>query len=138
MSRRVPGWPGVVDTHIVVGGRRVRALRADGRGKQQGAEPQLLVHGLGGSSVTWVEVMAGLAEHGPVVAVDLPGFGRTPPGPDDPLTVPTYVDFVTATADALGWERFTLHGNSMGGLVGMLVAARHPDCLLYTSDAADE
>jgi len=126
MSRRVPGWPGVVDAHIVVGGRRVRVLRADGREKE-GAEPQLLVHGLGGSSVTWVEVMAGLAEHGPVVAVDLPGFGRTPPGPDDPLTVPGYAEFVMATADALGWDRFTLHGNSMGGLVATLLAARHPE-----------
>ena len=127
MSRRVPGWPGVVDTHVVVGGRPLRALRVEGRGDEQGAEPQLLVHGLGGSSVTWVEVMAGLAEHGPVVAVDLPGFGRTPPGPDDPLTVPGYVELVTATADALGWDRFALHGNSMGGLVATLVAARHPE-----------
>jgi pimeloyl-ACP methyl ester carboxylesterase len=126
MSKRLSGFPGVVDTHLEVGGRRVRVLRADGR-RKQGAEPQLLVHGLGGSSVTWVEVMAGLAEHGPVAAVDLPGFGRTPPGPDDTLTVQTYVDFVIATADALGWDRFTLHGNSMGGLVALLIAARHPE-----------
>jgi pimeloyl-ACP methyl ester carboxylesterase len=126
MSGRLSGFPGVLDTHVVVGGRPVRTLRADG-GTTQGAEPQLLVHGLGGSSVTWVEVMAGLAEHGPVAAVDLPGFGRTPPGPDDPLTVPGYVELVMAAADALGWERFTLHGNSMGGLIALLLAARHPE-----------
>jgi pimeloyl-ACP methyl ester carboxylesterase len=85
------------------------------------------VHGLGGSSVTWVEVMEGLSEHGPVVAVDLPGFGRTPIADDDPLTIEGYVAFVLAVANALGWERFTLHGNSMGGLIGTLLAADHPD-----------
>ena len=125
-KKQLADWPGVADTHLEVGGRRVRTLRAGG-GADQGAEPQLLVHGLGGSSVTWVEVMAGLAEHGPVAALDLPGFGRTPPGPDDSLTVPGYVELVLATADALGWERFALHGNSMGGLVATLLAARHPD-----------
>jgi pimeloyl-ACP methyl ester carboxylesterase len=77
--------------------------------------------------VTWVEVMGGLAEQGPVVAVDLPGFGRTPPTDDDPLTVDGYVDFVLEVADALGWEHFALHGNSMGGLIATLLAARHPD-----------
>jgi pimeloyl-ACP methyl ester carboxylesterase len=126
MTKRLAGWPGVVDTGLDVGGRRVRILRAEGRGRGN-AEPQLLVHGLGGSSVTWVEVMRGLAEHGPVVAVDLPGFGRTAPVEEDSLTVRGYVDFVLAVADALGWETFTVHGNSMGGLVATILAARHPE-----------
>ena len=120
------GWPGVVDSSIQVGGRRVRVLRADGAADAQG-EPQLLVHGLGGSAVTWIEVMTGLAKHGPVVAVDLPGFGRTRAHASDPLTVDGYVAFVLQVADKLGWERFTLHGNSMGGLIATLIAAEHPE-----------
>jgi len=124
MSKRLSGWPGVVDTHLEVGGRRVRVLRADSR--RQDAEPQLLVHGLGGSSVTWVEVMEGLTEHGPVVAVDLPGFGGTRPSPGQPLTISGYVEFVVQVVDALGWDRCTVHGNSMGGLVATILAARHP------------
>jgi len=126
MTKRLTGWPGVLDTHLTVAGRRVRVLRSDGP-ERRGAEPQLLVHGLGGSAVTWIEVMRGLADHGPVVAVDLPGFGRTPPTEDDSLTVEGYVGFVLEVADALGWDRFALHGNSMGGLVATLLAARHPD-----------
>jgi pimeloyl-ACP methyl ester carboxylesterase len=114
-----------VDTHLEVGGRQVRVLRTEGR-SSHGAEPQLLVHGLGGSSVTWVEVMEGLADYGPVVAVDLPGFGRTPPSPGDSLTVSGYVEFLVQVADALGWDRFAVHGNSMGGLVATVLAARHP------------
>ncbi len=104
----------------------MRVLRTEFRGRGR-EEPQLLVHGLGGSSVTWVEVMEGLAEHGPVIAVDLPGFGRTPPGPGDALDMRGYVRFVLDVADALEWDTFTLHGNSMGGLIATLFAARHPE-----------
>ncbi|WP_435770083.1 alpha/beta fold hydrolase [Nocardioides sp. SYSU DS0651] len=137
MTTQLASWPSVTDTHLDVRGRRVRALRAGGR-RRTGAEPQLLVHGLGGSSVTWVEVMEGLARRGPVVAVDLPGFGRTPSHDDDPLTVPGYVRFVLDVADTLGWDSFTLHGNSMGGLIGTLLAADHPqrvDRLVLVSPA---
>ena len=122
-----PTWPGVTDEHLEVGGRQVRVLRAAGRHGDAPPQPQLLVHGLGGSAVTWAEVMPGLSAAGPVVAVDLPGFGRTPAGHDDPLTVDGYVRFVRQVADALGWARFTLHGNSMGGLIATLLAAQHPE-----------
>lgn len=125
VSKQLADWPNVTDTFLDVNGRRVRVLRSAGR-RATGADPQLLVHGLGGSSVTWVEVIEGLSEYGPVVAVDLPGFGRTPIDDDDELTMQGYVDFVLAVADTLGWETFTLHGNSMGGLVGTLLAADHP------------
>ncbi len=118
-------WPGVRDTHLLVAGRRLRVLRCEGP-RHATAEPQLLVHGLGGSAGTWVQVIAGLAERGPVVAVDLPGFGRSPVGPHDPLTVDSYVELVLEVADTLGWQRFALHGNSMGGLIATLLAAREP------------
>jgi pimeloyl-ACP methyl ester carboxylesterase len=124
MSRQLADWPAVTDTYLDVNGRRARILTAPSR-RASGDSPQLLVHGLGGSSVTWVEVIEGLSENGPVVAVDLPGFGRTPISDDDPLTMQGYVAFVLAVADALGWDTFTLHGNSMGGLIGTLLAAKH-------------
>ena len=126
MSKRLADWPSVTDTFLDVDGRQVRILEAAGR-RPSSRAPQLLVHGLGGSSVTWIEVIEGLAEYGPVVAVDLPGFGRTPVTDDDPLTIRGYVDFVLAVADSLGWDTFTLHGNSMGGLIGTLLAAYHPE-----------
>lgn len=126
MSAQLAEWPSVTDTVLEVGGRPVRVLRAPAR-HASAEEPQLLVHGLGGSAVTWIEVIEGLAEHGPVVAVDLPGFGRTPISDADPLTVQGYVTFVLELADALGWSSFTLHGNSMGGLIGTLLAAEHPE-----------
>jgi len=137
VSKQLADWPAVTDTYLDVNGRRARILTAPSR-RASGDSPQLLVHGLGGSSVTWVEVAEGLSEHGPVVAVDLPGFGRTPITDDDPLTMKGYVAFVLAVADTLGWESFTLHGNSMGGLIGTLLAAKHPhrvDRLVLVSPA---
>ena len=41
--------------------------------------PLLLVHGLGGSWRSWDSVLEPLAREREVVAVDLPGFGTTPP-----------------------------------------------------------
>ena len=38
----------------------------------------VLIHGLGGAHVNWMSVGQKLARHARVVAIDLPGFGRTP------------------------------------------------------------
>src|SRR4029450_12049503 len=38
----------------------------------------VLIHGLGGSHLSWVQVAPGLSGLGRVVALDLPGFGRSP------------------------------------------------------------
>src|SRR6188472_83986 len=103
VSKQLADWPAVTDTYLDVNGRPARVLTAPGP-RASGDSPQLLVHGLGGSAVTWVEVVEGLSEHGPVVAVDLPGFGRTPITDDDPLTMQGYVAFVLAVADSLGWD----------------------------------
>ncbi len=38
----------------------------------------VLVHGLGGSHLNWLQVAGGLSGLGRVVALDVPGFGRSP------------------------------------------------------------
>ncbi|WP_370327882.1 alpha/beta fold hydrolase [Euzebya sp.] len=120
-----PAWAAIREERLIVRGHPVRVLRCDAA--SGGDDPQLLVHGLGGSAGNWVEVMAPLAELGPVVAVDLPGFGGTPVPDGGSARVTANAAFVAAVARALGWSRFTLHGNSMGGLIATLVAAEHPD-----------
>src|ERR671912_2077876 len=44
-------------------------------------EPLILIHPLGAELVVWEPVLSRLAEHRDVIAVDLPGFGSSPPLP---------------------------------------------------------
>jgi pimeloyl-ACP methyl ester carboxylesterase len=87
--------------------------------------PMVLVHGLGGSHVNWCAVAPALARRHRVLAIDLPGFGRTPLGShttklDDNAAL--IAQFIAHVAGG----RATLVGNSMGGLLSMMTAARYP------------
>lgn len=122
-GERDPRWAGIRSEWITVQGRQIRVLRADG---PEDGTPHLLLHGLGGSATNWIEVIAGLAETGPVVATDLPGFGYTEPSTPIGARVTANATFVPALCAALGWGRIILHGNSMGGMIATMVAASHP------------
>lgn len=89
-------------------------------------ETMVLVHGLGGSLANWDAVGPRLAKERRVLALDLPGFGFSPPGPD--YRVETQVRAVIAFIEALKTP-VTLMGNSMGGLICELVAAQRPDLI---------
>lgn len=84
----------------------------------------LLVHGLGGSVANWDIVGPRLTRRGRVVAIDLPGFGLSPPGPD--WSLETHVNAIVETAEHLG-APVALIGNSMGGLLSEMVASTRPD-----------
>ncbi|NNL12054.1 MAG: alpha/beta hydrolase [Acidimicrobiia bacterium] len=88
--------------------------------------PLVLVHGLGGSHLNWLHVAHRLAETHRVVAVDLAGFGLTPPaGRKSTVQANQRLldDFIGAISPD---EPVGLIGNSMGGLVSILQAAAHP------------
>lgn len=88
--------------------------------------PIVLVHGLGGSLVNWNAIAGGLTGYGRVIALDLIGHGWTPPEGRDATVRSNYdmlVDFLRGHVGAPA----TLVGNSMGGLLSMLVAARLPE-----------
>lgn len=119
-------WRGIRSETIRVDDTDVHVLRSDAGSHGDGV-PRLLVHGLGGAALNWLDVIGGLAAGGPVVAVDLPGFGQTePPHPHAPRMLPQ-VRFLRRLTDTLGWSSVELHGNSMGGLISSLFAARYPD-----------
>ncbi len=85
----------------------------------------VLIHGLGGSTTNWDAVGTAVARHGRARAIDLPGFGLTPPRRD--FRIETHRDAVIAYLEAVGGDRHTLIGNSTGGLVSEMVAASRPD-----------
>jgi pimeloyl-ACP methyl ester carboxylesterase len=90
------------------------------------------VHGLGGSHLNWSLLAPLLVELDGVTEVwapDLAGFGLTEPG-SRTTTVGANVDLATAFIRTVSPERpIVLIGNSMGGLIGIKIASRHPDLL---------
>ncbi len=86
-------------------------------------DPLLLLHGLGSQWRIWEPVITLLASSYDVMAVDLPGFGRSAPLPAD--TVPTPAALAGAVVDhlgALGVKRPHVAGNSLGGWVALEMA----------------
>jgi len=92
--------------------------------QRRGAGPPLvLIHGLGGEKCVWEPVLEPLAAHHDVIALDLPGFGSSPPLPDG--TVPTAAALARAVAellDELELDRVHVAGNSLGAWVALELA----------------
>ncbi|HTG48150.1 MAG TPA: alpha/beta hydrolase [Actinomycetota bacterium] len=86
----------------------------------------VLLHGLGGSHLNWVEVAPALAGLGRVLAPDLPGFGRSPRGERGTRLMDSRAA-LSRFLDAVGAGPSVLAGNSMGGAIGFLEAAVEPD-----------
>ena len=88
-----------------------------------GAPPVIVLHGWGASIDAVGSITGGLAERFEVVAVDLPGFGESPPPPRG-WTVDDYADCVRDLAASLGFERYVLIGHSFGARISIALAAR--------------
>ncbi|WP_406464419.1 alpha/beta hydrolase [Streptomyces sp. NBC_00111] len=89
--------------------------------------PALFVHGLGGSSQNWSALMPLLADTLDSEAVDLPGFGDSPPPDDGNYSVTGHARAVIRLLDAGRRGPVHLFGNSLGGAVATRVAAVRPD-----------
>ncbi|MET9450709.1 alpha/beta fold hydrolase [Streptomyces cinerochromogenes] len=94
---------------------------------REGLPPALYVHGLGGSSQNWSSLMAELDGVVDSEAVDLPGFGDSPPPDDGDYSVTGHARAVIRYLDAAGRGPVHLFGNSLGGAVTTRVAAVRPD-----------
>jgi pimeloyl-ACP methyl ester carboxylesterase len=92
-----------------------------------GAARVLLVHGLGGHTISWEPVGPELAErlHATVTAVDLPGFGLTRLPRGRRATLGTHGRVLRSLLERSGPA--AVAGNSMGGALGVGLAARRPD-----------
>ncbi|WP_256106301.1 alpha/beta fold hydrolase [Streptomyces sp. ODS05-4] len=95
--------------------------------ERTGLPPALYVHGLGGSSQNWSALMPLLADVVDGEAVDLPGFGDSPPPDDGDYSVTGHARAVIRLLDAGGRGPVHLFGNSLGGAVATRVAAVRPD-----------
>jgi len=88
--------------------------------------PVLLLHGLGGSKISWVPLLGPLSESYQVLVPDLPGHGESEK-PRVDYTPRFYARVVRHLMNELGAERAAVVGNSMGGRVALELALRSPN-----------
>jgi pimeloyl-ACP methyl ester carboxylesterase len=104
-----------IDTFVATGGREFDS-----------SQPTVvLLHGAGFDHTTWALHSRWFAHHGyGVLAPDLPGHGRSS-GPPLP-TIADMANWTAALLDAAGASKAWLVGHSMGSLIALETAARHP------------
>jgi pimeloyl-ACP methyl ester carboxylesterase len=105
---------------VAIHGRRI-AYSSDGTGPVL-----LLIHGMAGTCESWREVIQPLARHHTVIAPDFPGHGGSAPGGGD-YSIGGLAAGLRDLLLALGHERATLVGHSLGGGVAMQFAYQYPE-----------
>lgn len=110
-----------VERQLSIGGRRLNFAEAG-----EGPRGFVLVHGMGGRWQHWLETMPFLARRGRVLAIDLPGFGRSAL-PAGGVTLDGFADTVAELCREVGLERAVVLGHSMGGPIALRFATRHSD-----------
>jgi pimeloyl-ACP methyl ester carboxylesterase len=137
----VPPWPG---EQLPVRGGEVFVRYTPWVGPADGPAPRtddaapreraLYVHGLGGASTNWTDLAALLAVRFEGWALDLPGFGRSQPPSRGRYSIRGHVGAVIDVLEHIAQRPgeaagrpVHLLGNSLGGLVSLLVASRRPD-----------
>lgn len=116
----------VVDALFYLEGRR---LYEKGHHEPSKEVPlAVFIHGLGSSVATWSSVLPAIARRVPLVAPDLPGFGRTPLPKDAPFaTFREHVDSIHNFLDEVSPDApVQLIGQSLGGWIAARVAAERP------------
>jgi pimeloyl-ACP methyl ester carboxylesterase len=104
-----------IDTFVATGGREF----------DKSLPTIALLHGAGFDHTTWALHSRWFAHHGfGVLAPDLPGHGRSAGAPL--ATIADMADWTAALLDAAGAPKAKLVGHSMGSLIALETAARHP------------
>jgi esterase len=106
-----------------VNGLRLRCLDWGTEGKP----PVLLLHGLAVFAHAWDHNAAALCDQLHVVALDQRGHGDSEHGRCEDYRTEVLASDILGVLDALGWQRASLVGQSMGGHNGMYFAAQHPE-----------
>ena len=105
---------------VTIHGREV-TYSSDGEGPVL-----LLIHGMAGTCESWREVIEPLARQSTVIAPDFPGHGGSAPGGGD-YSIGALAAGLRDLLLALGHDRATLVGHSLGGGVAMQFAYQYPE-----------
>lgn len=104
------------------GGYRTRYLHAGDSSKP----PLVLLHGITGHAEAYVRNLESHAKHFDVWAIDFIGHGYSAK-PEHPLEIPDYLKQVTGFLDAIGAEKASFSGESLGGWVTARFAQLYPE-----------
>lgn len=108
---------------VYVDGRRINiALWGD-----PAAQPVVLIHGLRDHCRSWDALAHALAGDWYVIAPDLRGHGDSDWTGMEGYTLPGYVADIADVVEALGLSRYAIVGHSLGGAIGLRLAAAFPD-----------
>jgi pimeloyl-ACP methyl ester carboxylesterase len=86
----------------------------------------LLIHGMAGSSSSWIPILDDIAPHVTYVAPDLPGHGHSDK-PRGDYSLGAHASFLRDLLNALGHERATIVGQSLGGGIAMQFSYQYPE-----------
>jgi pimeloyl-ACP methyl ester carboxylesterase len=100
------------------------------------SEVLVLIHGMGSAATAWKLTIPELTRHVTVITLDLPGHGKTPMSISQAMDPRSLADAVCETMTHLGVEKFHVCGNSLGGWVGLEVAAKHSGRVLSVTGLA--
>lgn len=109
------------ERQVEIGGRRLNFAEAG-----EGSRALVLIHGMGGRWQHWLETIPFLAQHGRVLALDLPGFGHSEL-PAGGISLDGYADTAATLCRAVDVEQAVVLGHSMGGPIALRFATRHED-----------
>lgn len=110
---------------LTVDGLKTHAATG-GRESQPGEPAVILIHGAGMDRTVWQFQSRNIAyRERRVLAVDLPGHGQSEGTP--PQGIGEMADWICRFMDAAGVDKAILIGHSMGALIALDAAARHPE-----------
>ncbi len=109
------------ETIYTVDGQPIYTVQA-GKPNRQIA---LLIHGWSSSSYALNPLMGLLAQRFNTIAVDLPGYGKSPPFPER-VTIKKYAEFLADLLEEISDGPVVLVGHSMGGMISLTLSLLHP------------
>ena len=92
-----------------------------------GAPPVVMIHGLTGNAHAFDNLAPHFVPRYHVISVDVRGRGDSDWAADGDYSNDAYVSDLEGLRQALGFERFSLVGTSMGGRISLTYAGTHPD-----------
>ena len=119
----VSAWP--IST-VSLGDRTYVVRRAAGASHPRA--PAVMLHGLGGSSTDWTDLMWLLRNDVDAIAPDFNGFGQSPPPRDGDYSMSAQARGIAGLLEReFPGQRVHVFGNSMGGAIAVQLAARHSE-----------